>query len=85
VSNLRVEGICSGQFNGSPLLYSRFSIPELLLFLPSSSSIVFMRMSGPRQWVWIVSYSGYTAGLERLYVLKVASKHAFRKVLDKFV
>jgi hypothetical protein len=38
----------SGQRNGSPWPYSRFSRPEPLIFLPSSSSIVLTRLSGPR-------------------------------------
>jgi hypothetical protein len=36
------------QRNGSPQPYSRFSRPEPLLLLPSSSSIVLTRLSGPR-------------------------------------
>jgi hypothetical protein len=37
-----------GHRNGSPLLYSRLSRPKPLLFLSSSSSIVPMRLGGPR-------------------------------------
>jgi hypothetical protein len=37
-----------GQRNGSQRKYSRFSRLEPLLSLPSSSSIVIMRLSGPR-------------------------------------
>jgi hypothetical protein len=40
--------VSRGQRNGSPRPYSRFFRPELLLFLPSSSSIVLTRLSGPR-------------------------------------
>jgi hypothetical protein len=36
------------QRNGSPRSYSRISRPEPLLFLPSRSSIVLTRLSGPR-------------------------------------
>jgi hypothetical protein len=41
------ERVSRGQRNGSPRPYSRFSRPEPLLFLPSSSSIVLARLSGP--------------------------------------
>jgi hypothetical protein len=37
-----------GQRDKSLRLYSRLSRPELLLFLPSSSSVVLTRLSGPR-------------------------------------
>jgi hypothetical protein len=37
----------SAQSNESPRPYSRFSRPEPLLFLPSSSSLVLTRLSGP--------------------------------------
>jgi hypothetical protein len=37
-----------GQHDGSPWLYSQLSRPELPLFLPNSSSVVLMRLSGPR-------------------------------------
>jgi hypothetical protein len=37
-----------GQRNGSPRSYSLFSRQDPLLFLPSSSSIVLTRLSGPR-------------------------------------
>jgi hypothetical protein len=37
-----------GQRDGSLRLYSRLSRPDPLLFLPSSSSIVLTRLSGPR-------------------------------------
>jgi hypothetical protein len=40
--------VSCGQCNGSPRKYSWFSRPEPLLFLLSSSSIVFTRLSGPR-------------------------------------
>jgi hypothetical protein len=36
-----------GQHDGSPRSYSRISRPEALLFLPSSSSILLTRLSGP--------------------------------------
>jgi hypothetical protein len=39
--------VSRGECNRSPRLYSRFSRPEPLLFLPSSSSVVFTRLSGP--------------------------------------
>jgi hypothetical protein len=39
----------SGQRDGSPLPYSRFSRSELLLFLPSRSSIVLTRLWTPFQ------------------------------------
>jgi hypothetical protein len=42
------EGVSRGQRHGSLLPYSRFSRPELLLFLPSSSSVVLAKLSGPR-------------------------------------
>jgi hypothetical protein len=42
------QRVSRGQRSGSPRLYSRFSSPEPLLFLPSSSSIVLTRLSGPR-------------------------------------
>jgi hypothetical protein len=38
--------VSRGQRNGSSRPYSRFSRPEPLLFLPSSSSIVITRLSG---------------------------------------
>jgi hypothetical protein len=37
-----------GQRDGSLMSYSRFSRPEPLLFLSSSSSVVLTRLSGPR-------------------------------------
>jgi hypothetical protein len=37
-----------GQLDGYLRQYSRFSRPEPLLFLPSSSSVVLTRLSGPR-------------------------------------
>jgi hypothetical protein len=40
--------LVGGQHKASSRSYSRFSRPEPLLFLPSSSSIVLMRLSGPR-------------------------------------
>jgi hypothetical protein len=39
--------VSRGQHNGSPRPYSWISRLELLLFLPSSSSIVLTRLSGP--------------------------------------
>jgi hypothetical protein len=38
----------NGQRDGSLLPYSRLSRPKLLLLLPSSSSVVLTRLSGPR-------------------------------------
>jgi hypothetical protein len=38
-----------GQRNEFPRPYSRLSKPEPLLFLPTSSSIVLKRLSGPRR------------------------------------
>jgi hypothetical protein len=46
--NFSGQRLSRGQRNGSPQTYSRFSRPEPLLFLPSSSSIVLTRLSGPR-------------------------------------
>jgi hypothetical protein len=40
--------VLRGQRDGSIRPYSRLSRPEPLLFLPSSSSIVLTRLSGPR-------------------------------------
>jgi hypothetical protein len=37
-----------GQLEGSLRPYSRFSEPKPLFFLSSSSSVVLMRLSGPR-------------------------------------
>jgi hypothetical protein len=37
-----------GKRNGSPRPYSRFYRPKLLLFLPSSSTVLLTRLSGPR-------------------------------------
>jgi hypothetical protein len=51
--------VSRGERDGSLRPYCRFSRPELLLFLPSSSSIVLTRMSGPRyrpttcQKIWL--------------------------------
>jgi hypothetical protein len=42
------RGVPCGQRNGSIRPYSRFSRQEPLLFLPSSSSVVLTRLSGPR-------------------------------------
>jgi hypothetical protein len=47
-ANFCGERVSRVQRNGSPRPYSRFSRPKLLIFLPSSSSIVLMRLSGPR-------------------------------------
>jgi hypothetical protein len=46
-SNLAAWGVSRGQCDGSLWPYSRFSRPELLLFLSRSYSIVFTRLSGP--------------------------------------
>jgi hypothetical protein len=40
--------VVRGQRDGSLRPYSRLSRPEPLLFLPSSSSVVLTRLSGPR-------------------------------------
>jgi hypothetical protein len=40
--------VLGGQLDGSLRPYSQFSRPESLLFLPSSSSVVLTRLSGPR-------------------------------------
>jgi hypothetical protein len=40
--------VSHGQHSGSPWPYSRFSRPEPLLFLASSSSVCAQRLSGPR-------------------------------------
>jgi hypothetical protein len=42
------RGVSRGERGRSPRPYSRISRPEPLLYLPSSSSIVFKRLSGPR-------------------------------------
>jgi hypothetical protein len=42
------RGVSRCQRGGSLWQYSRFSRPEQLLFLPSSSSVVLTSMSGPR-------------------------------------
>jgi hypothetical protein len=42
-----VRGASRGQYDGSLQPYSRLSRPEPLLFLPSSSSVVLTRLSGP--------------------------------------
>jgi hypothetical protein len=47
-ANFCGQRVSRGQRNGPPRQYSRFSRPEQLLFLPSSSSIILMRLSGPR-------------------------------------
>jgi hypothetical protein len=39
--------VTRGQRDGSPRPYSRISSPEPLLFIPSSSSVVLTRLSGP--------------------------------------
>jgi hypothetical protein len=39
--------VSRGHRNGSSLPYFRLSRPESLLFLPSSSSVVLTRLSGP--------------------------------------
>jgi hypothetical protein len=39
--------VSHGQHTGSPWPYSRFSRPEPLLFLPSNSSVLLTRLSGP--------------------------------------
>jgi hypothetical protein len=39
--------VLSGEHNGSLWPYYRISRPEQILFLPSSSSIVLTRLSGP--------------------------------------
>jgi hypothetical protein len=40
--------VSRGQRNGSPRPYSRLPRPKSLIFLPSSSSVVLARLSGPR-------------------------------------
>jgi hypothetical protein len=44
---LQIEGV-AGSANGSPKPYYQISRLETLLFLPSSFSVVVMRLSGPR-------------------------------------
>jgi hypothetical protein len=48
VPNFGDRVIIRGQRDGALHPYSRISRPEPLLFLPSSSSIVLTRLSGPR-------------------------------------
>jgi hypothetical protein len=48
VSTFADRGVSRGQRGGSLRLYSLISRPEPLLFLPSSSSVVLTRLSGPR-------------------------------------
>jgi hypothetical protein len=50
------RGVPRGQRDGSLRLYSRFSRPESLLFLPSSSSIVPTRLS-TRYRRWLKHYT----------------------------
>jgi hypothetical protein len=47
-ANFCGERVPHGQHDGSLQPYSQLSRSELLLFLPSSSSVVLMRLSGPR-------------------------------------
>jgi hypothetical protein len=47
-ANFCGEKVSRGQRDGSLLPYYRFSRPEPQLFLPSSSSMVLTRLSGPR-------------------------------------
>jgi hypothetical protein len=47
-ANFCVFRMSRGQRNVFPWPYSRLSRPEPLIFLPSSSSIVLTRLSGPR-------------------------------------
>jgi hypothetical protein len=46
-ANLCAQMVPRGQRDGSLRPYSRFSRPEPLLFLSSSSSVVLTRLSGP--------------------------------------
>jgi hypothetical protein len=46
-ANFCGQRVSHGQRNGSPRPYSRISRPEPLLSLPSRSSSVFTRLSGP--------------------------------------
>jgi hypothetical protein len=48
VSSLCGQRVLHGQRDGSLRPYSRISRPEPLLLLPSSSSVVLTRLSGPR-------------------------------------
>jgi hypothetical protein len=48
VPTLADRGVSRGQGDGSLPQYSRSSRPQPLLYLPSSSSIVLMRLNGPR-------------------------------------
>jgi hypothetical protein len=47
-ANFCRQTVPRGQHNGSLQPYSRFSRPEPLLFLPSSSPIILTKLSGPR-------------------------------------
>jgi hypothetical protein len=47
-AHLRGYGVPRGQRDGSPTAVISVSRPEPLLFLPSSSSVVLTRLSGPR-------------------------------------
>jgi hypothetical protein len=47
-ANFCGQRVSLGQRNGSPRPYSRFSRTKPLQFLPSSSSIILTRLSGPR-------------------------------------
>jgi hypothetical protein len=42
------RGVSSSERDGSLRPYSRISRPEPLIFLPTSSSVVLTRLSGPR-------------------------------------
>jgi hypothetical protein len=50
------RGVSCGQRDRFPRPYSRLSIPEPLLFLPSSSSVVLTRLSGPH---WKMEHTFY--------------------------
>jgi hypothetical protein len=54
--------VLRGQHNGCLRTYSRFSRPEPLLFLPSSSSTVLTRLSGPRSRTHYFSEKSGSAG-----------------------
>jgi hypothetical protein len=62
-----------GQRDGSLRPYSRFSRPEQLLFLSSSSSVVFTRLSGARSFgVHTATNPEYPGGIVQV------SRHGLR-------
>jgi hypothetical protein len=83
---LRIEGATWSAWR-IPRPYSRISRPELLLFFPSSSSVVLTRLSGPRSrpttFFFLVVPGTYFVKLNKLLRERLHSIRIYHKLITK--